>query len=118
MKLYGITNCDTVKKARLWLAEKGHDIPFHDFKKAGVDRDMLKHWLGKADWQDLVNKRGTTWRQLSDEEKAAVQDEATAIELMLRKPTVIKRPILESGGRVVVGFDEKSFSECLQNERA
>ncbi len=118
MKLYGIANCSTVKKARQWLADRNQEIAFHDFKKAGIERGLIEHWLEKMDWQDLVNKKGTTWRQLDDAEKAAVQDTASAIELMLKKPSVIKRPVLESGNRIVVGFDENKFSEMIRNEHA
>lgn len=113
MKLYGIRNCNTVKKARTWLDEHGHAIPFHDFKKDGVDKPMLERWLKRVDWQALVNKQGTTWKKLSDDEKSAVTDESGAILLMLEKPSVIKRPVLESDDRIILGFDEKTYSECF-----
>ncbi len=118
MKLYGITQCDTVKKARTWLASQRQDIPFHDFKKAGIERELLERWLDRVEWHDLVNKKGTTWRQLNEAEKEAVKDRDSAIELMLKKPSVIRRPILESKNRIVVGFDETVYSEFFQNEHA
>ena len=113
MKLYGISNCDTVKKARKWLAEHGQDIPFHDFKKEGIDRALIARWLKQVGWQDLINRRGTTWRRLSDIEQASITSEASAIDLMLEMPSVIKRPILEAEHRLLVGFDEQTYSETF-----
>ena len=114
MKLYGIKNCNTVKKARTWLDEHGHAIPFHDFKKDGIDLDLLAGWLKRANWQALVNRQGTTWRKLSEEEKAAVCDASSAMRLMLEKPSVIKRPVLEFDDRIILGFDEKTYTECFK----
>ncbi len=111
MKLYGISNCGTVKKARTWLAEHGQDIPFHDFKKEGIDRALIARWLRQVGWQELINRRGTTWRRLSDIDQAAITSEASAINLMLEKPSVIRRPILEAEHCLLVGFDEQTYSE-------
>ena len=105
MKLYGIPNCNSVKKARTWLSEQGITLPFHDFKKQGVSEELLKPWLQQVGWEKLVNRNGTTWRQLPDDAKAAVSDEAGAIRLMLEKPSVIKRPVLEKDGKITLGFD-------------
>jgi arsenate reductase len=102
--LYGIPNCDTVKKARTWLADQGHDFTFHDFKKQGLARDTVAGWLEQLDWEVLVNRKGTTWRKLTDEQRAQVVDKASALELMLENPSVIKRPVLDRGGRFSVGF--------------
>jgi arsenate reductase len=113
VKLYGIRNCDKVKRARSWLDAHGHAIPFHDFKKDGIDRDLLAGWLRQTDWQALLNRQGTTWKKLSIDEKNAVTDESAAILLMLEKPSVIKRPVLESDDRLVLGFDEKTYLECF-----
>ncbi|MBY0577412.1 MAG: ArsC family reductase [Burkholderiales bacterium] len=109
MKLYGIPNCSTVKKARTWLAEHGHIIPFHDFRKDGISGTLLERWIARVNWQDLLNRKGTTWRQLGEDEKAAVTSANAAIALMLKNPSVIKRPVLESENRLLVGFDEQHY---------
>lgn len=109
MRLFGISNCGTVRKARAWLAENGIDIPFHDFKKQGVGEERLDSWLKQVDWEQLLNRRGTTWRQLPDETRAAICDRAGAIRLMLEKPSVIKRPVLEMDGKIILGFDETNY---------
>jgi len=109
MKLYGIPNCTTVKKARAWLTEHGQDVPFHDFKKQGVDAVWLKKVAAQTGWQVLLNTRGTTWRNLSDTEKAAAAEEAGAIALMLSQSSVIKRPVLERDGQYHLGFAEDQY---------
>jgi arsenate reductase len=109
MKLYGIPNCNTVKKARTWLTGNGIAIPFHDFKKQGVSEELLEAWLEQISWEKLVNRQGTTWRQLPDEAKAAVCDETSAIRLMLEKSSVIKRPVLEMDGKIILSFDEAIY---------
>jgi arsenate reductase len=113
--LYGIPNCDTVKKARTWLAEHGQDVAFHDFKKQGLDRAIVAAWLEQQDWEVLVNRKGTTWRKLSEERRAQIVDKASALELMLENPSVIKRPVLEGAGPLKVGFSadayERSFGD-------
>jgi arsenate reductase len=112
--LYGIPNCDTVKRARAWLAGQGADLAFHDFKKQGVPEVQLTRWLNAVGWEKLLNLQGTTWRKLSDEDKAGVCDEASARALMLRQPSVIKRPVVEWGdGAVTVGFAEAAFQSRL-----
>lgn len=105
--LYGIPNCDTVKKARTWLTQNDIDHAFHDFKKSGIDRNLVQHWLQHVEWETLVNRKGTTWRALSDERKAAIVDADSAIALMLESPSVIKRPVLviESGAHVGFSAD-------------
>ncbi|WP_137938388.1 ArsC family reductase [Chitinivorax sp. B] len=113
MKIYGIPNCNTVKKAREWLAANQIDIPFHDFKKAGVTEAMLSDWLKQVSWEKLVNRQGTTWRQLSDEQKATVNNEQSAIALMLDKSSVIKRPVLEANGKLYLGFDEQTYQQVF-----
>ena len=113
MKLYGIPNCNTVKKARTWLTENGIEIPFHDFKKQGVSEELLKAWLKQVGWEKLVNRQGTTWRQLPDEAKAAVCDDAGAIRLMLEKSSVIKRPVLETDGKIILGFDQATYQSLF-----
>ncbi len=109
MTLFGIPNCDTVKKARTWLTQAGVDAPFHDFKKQGLTEDQVRTWLKHVPWEKLVNRAGTTWRQLPDDVKAGVSDEAAAIRLMLDKPSVIKRPVLQLADTVEVGFSEDRY---------
>ena len=112
--VFGIPNCDTVKKARTWLTEHGQDFVFHDFKKLGVPADQLPQWLAAVGWEKLVNRKGTTWRQLDPATQAAVQDDASASALMLAHPSVIKRPVVIWGqGQVTVGFDAASFAARL-----
>lgn len=115
LDLYGIPNCDTVKKARAWLAGQHAQVAFHDFKKQGVPEAHLARWLAAVGWEKLVNRQGTTWRKLADDEKAAVTGEASARALMLRQPSVIKRPVVEWGdGEVTVGFSEDVFRARLE----
>jgi Spx/MgsR family transcriptional regulator len=115
MKLYGIPNCNTVKKARDWLDNHGVAYEFHDFKKQGLDADTAKNWLTQYAWEKLVNRAGMTWRNLSDAEKAAVTDNASATALMLSKTSVIKRPILEDKNQVLaLGFDETTYQQIIK----
>jgi arsenate reductase len=116
--LYGIPNCDTVKKARTWLAAQGHDFTFHDFKKQGLERDTVATWLKQLDWEVLVNRKGLTWRKLTDAQKAAVVDKASALELMLANPSVIKRPVLDNGGKLSVGFSDAQYRGLIESARA
>lgn len=112
MKLYGIPNCGTVKKARLWLDEHGVNYEFHDFKKQGVNETMLAAWLKQVGWQKLLKKTGPTWGQLPDAVKASIKDDASALALMLEKPNVIKRPVLERNGKVLAtGFNENEYEK-------
>lgn len=106
MIVYGIPNCDTVKRARAWLAEQGRDHTFHDFKKAGVPEARLDAWIAALGWEPLVNRQGTTWRKLDEALRAGVVDAASARALMLAQASVIKRPVVEwDDGRITVGFD-------------
>ena len=107
--LYGIPNCDTVKKARTWLAENGQEFDFHDFRKQGLSRETVAAWLEQLDWETLVNRKGMTWRNLPDERKAAIVDKASALELMLENTSVIKRPVLEGDGLLSVGFSPDAY---------
>jgi Spx/MgsR family transcriptional regulator len=111
MKLYGIPNCDTVKRARAWLTEQEVAHEFHDFKKQGVPESHLDAWLAAAGWERVLNRKGTMWRKLSDAEREAVVDAASARALMLRQPSVIKRPVVEwPGGPITVGFDPEAWA--------
>ena len=109
MQLYGIPNCDTVKKARAQLDALGVSYSFHDFKKAGVPQAGLRQWIAKLGWERLVNRQGTTWRKLDAATQAAVIDAASAFALMQAHPSVIKRPVLEAGDEVIVGFDAARY---------
>ena len=109
LKLFGIPNCTTVKKTRVWLAEHQLEVAFHDFKKQGVDAAWLGKVVAQTGWQALVNTRGTTWRKLPEAEKATVTDETSAIQLMQNQPSVIKRPVLEVAGAYHIGFSEDQY---------
>ena len=106
MKLYGLPNCDTVRRARAWLAARGLDCAFHDFKKSGVPPARLDAWMAALGWARLVNRQGLTWRRLPEDERERVVDAASARALMLATPAVIKRPVVEwPDGSISVGFD-------------
>jgi Spx/MgsR family transcriptional regulator len=111
--LYGLPNCDTVKKARGWLQARGVAHQFHDFKKQGVPADLMSQWLAELGWETLLNKKGTTWRKLSPDTQSAVVDAPTALALMLTEPSSIKRPIVKWADRTTVGFDEALWSQLL-----
>ena len=114
--VYGIPNCDTVKRARAWLAEQGLEAAFHDFKKHCVPAELLPAWLKVFGRDKLVNRAGTTWRKLDDATKAAVADDAAAIGLMLAEPSVIKRPVVSwPDGSWTLGFSAEAFAEGAQN---
>ena len=108
--LYGISNCDTVKKARAWLGQRGLDHRFHDFKRQGVPADRLDAWISQVGWDKLVNRQGTTWRKLDPALQAGVRDAASAKALMQAQPSIIKRPVVEWGERVTVGFDPEAWA--------
>ncbi|MEP7296245.1 MAG: ArsC family reductase [Burkholderiales bacterium] len=109
--LYGIPNCDTVKRARAWLQEHGREAVFHDFKKAGVPATRLDAWIAAAGWERVLNRQGTTWRKLDDALKASVVDAASAKRVMLDQASVIKRPVVEwADGAITVGFDAGDWS--------
>lgn len=115
MKLYGIPNCNTVKKARNWLEEHGIDYDFHDFKKRNIDTDTINLWLTQQPWEKLVNRAGMTWRKLDDDVKASITDNESAIALMQEKTSVIKRPILEKDKQILaLGFSEADYEEVLK----
>ncbi len=115
MKLYGIPNCNTVKKARTWLEEQQIEYTFHDFKKVGVNQALLDNWLSQQPWEKLVNKAGMTWRKLNDDMKNRIVDNASAAQLMTDKTSVIKRPILESDGKILaLGFKEETYKELFK----
>ncbi len=108
--LHGIPNCDTVKKARAWLDERGVAYRFHDFKKQGVEADALARWAASVGWQTLLNRQGTTWRKLDATQQAAVVDAPSAIALMRANTSAIKRPVVTAGDAVIVGFDPQRYA--------
>jgi arsenate reductase len=110
MILYGIKNCDTVKKARRWLDDNNVDYQFHDFRQDGLEKSTIDGWLQSVNWETLLNKRGTTWRKLDDPCKDNL-DQSTAVALMLANPTLIKRPVVESDTGCTVGFKEADFAD-------
>ncbi len=107
--IYGIQNCDTMKKARAWLDAHGVAYAFHDYKVAGIERDRLARWMKEVGWEALLNRAGTTFRKLPDADKAGL-GETKAVALMLAQPSMIKRPILEAKGRLIVGFKAEIYA--------
>ncbi len=107
--LYGIPNCDTMRKARRWLTEHDIDYRFHDFRKDGLDEATVRQWVDELGWETLVNKRGLTWKRLDPSVRDSI-DEASAIALMVEAPTLIKRPVLDLGERRVVGFKPEDYA--------
>jgi arsenate reductase len=110
--MFGIPNCDTVKKARVWLDQHGVAYAFHDYKKAGIDRARLERWVAAHGWERVLNRAGTTFRALPPEAKADL-DAGKAIGLMLAQPSMIKRPVLDLGDRTVVGFKPEIYEAAL-----
>ena len=113
MKLYGIPNCTTVKRARDWLAEHEIAYEFHDFKKQGVQRELLAQWISQTGWEVLLNQRGSTWRKLDAATQSAVIDANSAIAVMLAHPSIIKRPVLDKDGRIFIGFKPELYETSL-----
>jgi arsenate reductase len=111
--IYGIKNCDTMKKARAWLDKRGIEYVFHDYKTAGIDRERLERWSKKAGWEALLNRSGMTFRRLPDKDKQGL-NERKAIALMLAQPSMIKRPVLDLGsGRLLVGFKPEIYAGAI-----
>jgi arsenate reductase len=113
LTLFGIKNCDTVKKARKWTEANDLNIPFHDFRVDGLTKEQIEAWADVIGWETLFNKRSTSFRNLSDDDKSGI-DQAKAIELMLTHPTLIKRPVLATEGKVLVGFKEAEYKAWFQ----
>lgn len=113
LTLHGITNCDTVKKARVWLATHKVEFAFHDFRKEGVTAEMLTRWMGGAGWDRLINRAGTTFKALPQADKQDLTQEK-ALALMTAHPALIKRPVLEGRGLLVVGFKPEIYAEALR----
>jgi arsenate reductase len=113
--IYGIRNCDTMKKARAWLDGKGVAYDFHDYKTAGIERSRLEGWVSKVGWQTLLNRAGTTFRKLPDKDKEGLS-EKKAIALMLAQPSMIKRPVLDVGGTLLVGFRAEEYASAVPKQ--
>jgi arsenate reductase len=112
LTLYGIPNCDTVKKARVWLDQHGVAFAFHDYKKVGIDRPRLEAWVAEHGWETVLNRAGTTFRALPDADKTDL-DAGKAVALMLAQPSMIKRPVLDLGDRTLVGFKPERYAAIL-----
>ena len=111
--VYGIPNCDTVKKARAWLTEHGVEHHFHDFKKQGVSESELDRWLAAVGWESVINRKGTTWRQLDEAVRAGVTDVASARAVAMANPSLIKRPVVQWTDGITVGFDAAGWQSRL-----
>jgi len=110
--MFGIPNCDTVKKARTWLDQNGVAFAFHDYKKAGIDRGRLEGWVAEHGWETVLNRAGTTFRALPDADRADLTADR-AIALMLAQPSMIKRPVLDLGGRTIIGFKPELYAAAF-----
>ncbi|MCL2893250.1 ArsC family reductase [Brenneria tiliae] len=118
LTMYGIKNCDTIKKARRWLEEQQIDYRFHDYRADGLDEPLLRCFIDQLGWQPLINTRGTTWRKLSEQRRNAISGEAAAIALMLEQPAVIKRPLLATdAGKALLGFSAQSYQEFIAENK-
>ncbi|MCG2577998.1 arsenate reductase [Dechloromonas sp. XY25] len=113
IRIYGIKNCDTMKKAMNWLGDNGVDYEFVDYKKAGVAEANLPDWAARAGWEKLLNTRGLMWKKLTDDERAGV-DEQKALKLMAQYPALIKRPVLDTGSKLMVGFTPDTYAAQLK----
>lgn len=112
LTIYGIKACDTMKKARTWLTDNGQQAAFHDYKSQGIDQQHLNQWCNEHGWEKILNRQGTTFRKLTDEQKADL-DQEKAIALMLEQPSMIKRPILDLGTRTLVGFKPELYQQAF-----
>lgn len=117
LTMYGIKNCDTIKKARKYLESQGVDYQFHDYRADGLDAALLQQFIDALGWQALLNTRGTTWRKLEESERNAVDNPATALKLMLAQPAIIKRPLLcAPDGSMLLGFSETTYTPFIQEK--
>lgn len=110
--LYGIKNCDTVKKARKWLDDHSVPYTYHDFRIDGINKTLVNNFLKQVDIETLINKRGTTWRKLPDKEKE-IKTKTQAVELMVENPTIIKRPVLDVNKKIIIGFSDESYKSIF-----
>lgn len=113
MKIYGIPNCNTMTKAMDWLTENNVEFEFHDYKKIGISKIRLEEWSLAVGWEELINKKGTTWRMLNPDAQKKISNKKVAFDLMIDKPSIIKRPVIEFNDTIVVGFDEEVYKQFL-----
>jgi arsenate reductase len=113
-RVYGIENCDQVRRARAWLRDHGIAVSFHDFRKQGLDAALLERWLRHLPWDTLLNRRGLAWRKLSQQEKTGIVDKNSAMQAMLAEPLLIKRPVIEAGDRLLVGFSDAVLNSTFE----
>ncbi|WP_279024042.1 ArsC family reductase [Gibbsiella quercinecans] len=119
LKLYGIKNCDTIKKARRWLEEQGVAYRFHDYRTDGLDEPLLRDFVARLGWQPLLNTRGTTWRKLDETQRNGCDNADAAIALMLAQPAIIKRPLLDDGhGHALLGFSADAYQQYLSEVKS
>jgi arsenate reductase (glutaredoxin) len=116
--LYGIENCDQVRRARAWLRAHALEARFHDFRRDGLDRETLERWLSHVPWDSLLNRRGLAWRRLAADERANIVDRESAVEAMLKTPVLVRRPVVEAGPHLLVGFSEATWAGALGVEAA
>lgn len=109
--VYGIPNCDTIKKTLDWYRKKNIPVDFHDYKKYGVNKEKLAQWCKEVGWESLLNKKSTTWRSLSPADQQKVTNEKVAMQLMIEFPSIIKRPVIEMNNKIMVGFNETYFTK-------
>ena len=114
LTVYGIKNCDTVKKACDWLRKNNIEYQLHDFRKDGLSKIKLQQWVENVNWETLLNRRGTTWRRLSDQDKENI-NKIRALSLMVEQPTLIKRPIIEHGQKIIVGFNADQYQHLFNS---
>ena len=117
LHIYGIPNCDTIKKAITWLKKNNVEYQFHDYKKEGADKAKLKEWMAADEKNILLNKAGTTWKALTAEQQAKAGTKAGAIKLMSENPSMIKRPVAETSGTILIGFNEDAYTKAFLNKK-
>ena len=112
--IYGIPNCDATKKAMAWLGKNKIPFSFHDYKQEGISKQKLEQWIDAANWETVFNKRSTTWRELAEAEQKKITNPSSAIALMLKHTSIIKRPVIESGNTLIIGFNEEQYKNQLK----
>jgi arsenate reductase (glutaredoxin) len=112
--IYGIPNCDTTKKAMAWLSKNNIAFTFHDYKQQGIAKQKLEDWCNKSGWENIFNKRSTTWRELSKAEQDKISNQAAAIKTMIDNKSIIKRPVIENGSNLLIGFKEDEYKKALK----